>query len=192
MHRLPCNREVKEEAKACGEEGAGGNLSIFSQPERGGKWEKVIMRGKISMEVMEGVMLKLVVVNNDVVSFKKWVCLMMGQVELIRVMVEVHSMPFCDFPPVVDGFVIGEGKLTEVHEGKETSQKHGDEQEVIMVGGQGIEANNVPKVIKGESAFPSNGSAPHVLTASQGPLDKGGGACFSDIGKEELKLMSNS
>ena len=72
-------------------------------------------------------MLKLVAANNDAVSFKKWVCLMMGQVELVRVMVEAHSAPFCDFPPVMDGFVIGEGKLTKAHESEEAGQKHRDE-----------------------------------------------------------------
>lgn len=66
-------------------------------------------------------MSELASAHNDMITLKKRICFVVGQMKFIGIRMEGDSTPLYHFMPVLDRLVIWEAEFTKAHEGKKTS-----------------------------------------------------------------------
>jgi len=112
-HRLSTHRRIKEYPQAADEEGTGGDTTILGKPKGGGEGKEAIAGGKVSTEVLQGVVAELVLMDHDAVSLEKGVSFVVGQMVFVAVVVHKNGGTFGDLTPVTNRLVVQESKFAE-------------------------------------------------------------------------------
>ena len=77
--------------------------------------------------------MKLLSANNHTIAFEIAVGFVMWKKKFIPLEENSNRISANDLSPVTNGHVIRKGQFTQAHKGKETAQKLGNKQQIIMI-----------------------------------------------------------
>ena len=172
VHGLATNGIIEENAKTTSEKRTSWNLTRTSDPERGREGEKTVAGGEVSIEMSQRVMTKLLPANDYMIAFKIPVGFVMWQKEFVEIEKHVNRIPANDLLPILDGNVIWESEFTKPHKGEEATQKLGNKQQVVVIGGFCVICDNAPQIIQGQGSFTVGSCSFEPFASAEGAFYK--------------------